>query len=84
MSNVQYTGRGILSDLAPGGRKEEGMKWELTGRCRFRIDDNDKLVLQVQDQSITTNYIGGRIDSEWVYRWRDAELQDVSKHEVQP
>jgi len=43
----------------------------LTGRVRFRIDDNKKLVLQVEWEKY--DYILG-----WTSDWRDAEVQDIT------
>lgn len=55
-------------------------EWKLTGKRRFRLDDRQKLILQVQEDRIFTYHIG-TITSEYLYRWRDAEVQDLSQHE---
>ena len=53
---------------------------ELTGKRRYRILRN-KVVLQVQERWLDTDYVGGTITSDWYTGWRDATLEDLTEFE---
>ena len=54
---------------------------ELTGKKRFRSGEGGTLVLQVQERWLETECISGNIDAEWLYRWRDAAISDITVFE---
>ncbi len=58
-------------------------EWKPTGHRRFRIErgrwgSGDRLVLQIEVRGIETWWSGGVIDSDWVNRWRDARVEDLT------
>ena len=54
---------------------------QLTGKRRYRLWKG-KLVLQIQRKYTQTYYSGGCVDSDRVTDWVDAELSDLTEHEV--
>jgi len=57
---------------------------ELTGKRRYRIEKHwcrEYLVLEVEERGLHTYCVGGMIDTEYVTRWRDAKISDLTEHE---
>jgi hypothetical protein len=56
--------------------------WKLTGKQRLRHQlsavGNTQLVLQVEEESLQTEWLGGYASSDFYKRWRDAVVEDIS------
>lgn len=53
----------------------------LTGKRRYRVSDDGKVVLQVQQDSYFNTSFGlTRTNTDPT--WRDATLEDLSEHEI--
>lgn len=53
----------------------------LTGRVRHRSErrwGRERLILQVEEKALLTEYVAGQIDSEWKTYWRDAQTSDLA------
>ncbi len=58
---------------------------ELTGRRRYApywSEGNPMLVLQVEERDLQTTHIAGEIDTEWNFGWRNADIRDLTVHEL--
>jgi hypothetical protein len=57
-----------------------------TGMRRFTrheaADGSDLIVLQLEEVGLVTSFLGGEANSEWVTRWRNAQVTDLDWFEV--
>jgi hypothetical protein len=49
-----------------------------TGRWRHRLGYDGCLILQIEEEGLHTAFLTGRVDTEWVKRWRDATVADIT------
>lgn len=58
---------------------------EKTGRIRHRVQrlgwfgKRYACILQVEERGLHTSYSAGHHDTQWVSRWRDATLDDLTE-----
>lgn len=45
-------------------------------------DGSDLLVLQIEEVGLSTAFLGGHANSEWVTRWRNAQVEDLDWFEA--